>query len=53
MNGHLEFYERLTISQQFRLIEIAHETKDQEVKNAALYLLYPPMAMQVTEERRA
>lgn len=43
MSSHLEFHERLTVSQQFRLIEIAHETKDSEVKAAALYLLYPPL----------
>lgn len=34
--------ERLSIEQQFRLIEIAHTTQDNEIKRHALRLLYFP-----------
>ena len=34
---------QLTVAERFRLIEIAHETKDPEVKREALSLLRWPM----------
>jgi hypothetical protein len=45
MDQVIEFQERLTLEQQFMLVAIAHETKDEAVKAAALELLatlHPP-----------
>lgn len=37
---HLEYVERLSLHEQFRLVEIAHETKDPEIRTVALKVLY-------------
>lgn len=36
---HIETVDRLTLREQLRLLEIAHETRDAEVKAAALAML--------------
>jgi hypothetical protein len=38
--GHLEYVERLSLHEQFRLVEIAHETRDLEIKQAAMRVLH-------------
>jgi hypothetical protein len=39
MSMHFEIVERLSLHEQFRLVEIAHETSDSEIKKAALAVL--------------
>ena len=39
MEGRLEYVEKLTLHEQFRLVEIAHESTDYEIKKAALSVL--------------
>ena len=45
---NIEYIERLTLHEQFRLVEIAHESSDLEIKKAALAILEqylnPPMS---------
>jgi hypothetical protein len=35
----IEYVERLTLNQRFRLIEIAHDTRDADLRNAVFSLL--------------
>jgi hypothetical protein len=35
----IEYVERLSLREQFRLIEIAHESNDSEIRRAALAVL--------------
>jgi len=35
----IEYVEKLSLQNKFRLVEIAHETRDEEVKSAALSIL--------------
>lgn len=39
MTGRIEFVESLGLREQFRLVEIAHETKEPEIRVAALSVL--------------
>lgn len=36
---HFEIVEKLSLREQFRLVEIAHETNDSDIKKAALSVL--------------
>jgi hypothetical protein len=36
---HIEYVERLSLREQFRLVEIAHESSDRDIKKAALAVL--------------
>lgn len=51
-NDAMQFVERLTLHEQFRLVEIAHETSSAETRAAALRVLmqvHPPRQMLVTD----
>jgi hypothetical protein len=37
--GHIEYVQRLSLHEQFRLIEIAAETRSEELRTAALKVL--------------
>lgn len=53
MSGHLQYVERLDLHEQFKLVEIAHESKDAETRAAALALLrnyLNPLMVFVDEE---
>lgn len=39
MGGQIQYIEKLSLQEQFRLVEIAHETSDHEIKKAALTVL--------------
>lgn len=39
MTQHFEIVEKLSLREQFRLVEIAHETKDDGIRKAALVVL--------------
>lgn len=39
MQQQFQVVEKLSLHEQFRLVEIAHETRDTEIKNAALAIL--------------
>lgn len=47
---NIEFVERLNLHEQFRLIEIAHETNDSEIRREALRMLQgylnPPVQLE-------
>lgn len=52
MTQHIEFVEKLSLREQFRLVEIAHETKDCDIKKAALTVLQKylnPLVMMVND----
>ncbi len=53
--SEIEFVERLSLHEKFRLIEIAHETRDQEIRRAALDIilqsLYPPVQVSGLNEK--
>jgi hypothetical protein len=36
---NMQFVEQLSLHEQFRLVEIAHETSDRDIKKAALTVL--------------
>lgn len=36
---HIQIIEKLSLHEQFRLVEIAHETRDSEIRTAALAVL--------------
>lgn len=51
----LEFVESLSLHEQFRLVEIAHETSDHDIKKAALTVLQKylnPLIRMVADEHR-
>jgi AAA+ superfamily predicted ATPase len=39
VTGHIQYIETLSIHEQFRLVEIAHETTDHEIRNLAVQVL--------------
>ena len=39
LGGRMEYVETLSLREQFRLVEIAHETSDSDIKEAALAVL--------------
>ncbi len=38
--GHLEYVDTLSLREQFRLVEIAHESSDRAIREAALAILH-------------
>jgi hypothetical protein len=39
MTGHIEYIETLSLKEQFRLVEIAHETTNTDIRRHAIQLL--------------
>ena len=54
-NTNIQFVEKLSLHEQFKLVEIAHETKDSEIRKAALAVLQKylnPLVTMVPEDSR-
>jgi len=52
---HIEVVEKLSLREQFRLIEIAHETKDYQLRVAAMTVLtryLNPMCIMMAQEQK-